>query len=286
MKPLWRQITLTLGVLALGSSPSSGAEKPGRQFQVSAASYAKSADGVNCSNVASRIRSILPIAPVLEQYALSNNLHSGGPPRNEFETTQQYEARVSSLQSAALGGAERVIFRRPLDDDAVVYDADTGRVTIQTIFDAVSEQPRGLPVKVFYKTLRNEERPAQNGYGAKTILTRTVSAYGNLVLMNITQLPQFRRGKFSRREHGLSFSLPTEQARLLNSRGEMIIVAKPLSPFLNYNFKRHKATFNDPTDLSFRIYNFDVEPECIIFLAGGVEAHRITVGAAPADIER
>ena len=69
--------------------------------------YAASVEGVDCTNVAARAKSVVPIEKAL--HGIASSYPWGPPTKGEFESTTAFDQRVHDELSAKLGGTDRIV---------------------------------------------------------------------------------------------------------------------------------------------------------------------------------
>jgi hypothetical protein len=276
-----------LALLVALPPPVSGKAASLKTERLSAATYARAVQNITCENAPSlsSLGSYLPMA--LKKIALSQKLDAtGNLVRDEYETTAQYQERVEEFWGSAFGRSNRIFVARELSPLEISYNADDGSMYVTHIFSPLTKSQRGLAVQIFFGERRSSSEQVQNVFGAKTTLTRESHVTGNLVLdpaTKVTRHPRFVRGRMFEDEAGFSFPLSVDQAKLLKREPTMLLVGKLHKPVPAIGFKRFQATFQDPTDTTIRIFDFTVEAECLIFLAGNKQVGVIDFrnGAVP-----
>jgi hypothetical protein len=186
--------------------------------------------------------------------AIAQRVRKVSKPRSEFEAAADYEARIATFTSQAIGpklkGSDLLAFA--VDDIWVnfSYDADVQRVSL-SIRDAHNTQSirdngnyrfvDGLAVQ----ELKSSRTSAVGGnaFGARLMMSKVQSVVCAVTLAN--QEPG-RLMYFSR----LDFPMAPAEARALKPRVGALLIGRMKAPFLGEYRQFFKATIDYPTEIS------------------------------------
>src|SRR4051812_9208890 len=84
--------------------------------------YAASVAEIDCSNAMIAHTRVAPFEPVAR--AIANLGESAALPKDEFETTDAYRARLRSASQEWLGGTDKIVVVLPIGEWKLKYDAD------------------------------------------------------------------------------------------------------------------------------------------------------------------
>lgn len=175
------------------------------------------------------------------------------PPKDEFESSQQYNARLKSLVMDE-------IYAVKIEETGIVslaYDADsqTMKATIKVRPVAFYENPNSPSLITGITTKKGREAVSsyigQNNYGATRNVTKSVGEDFNVAIEKVPDsLVEDRPlSALMPTDLKLAFPLAPEKAREVKTKLGVLIVCKLKSPFRVYpDFNVTKPTFSDPTD--------------------------------------
>lgn len=129
--------------------------------------YAASVEGVDCTNVAARAKSVVPIEKAL--HGIASSYPWGPPTKGEFESTTAFDQRVHDELSAKLGGTDRIVAVIPIRD-MMKYDADSSTLTINPVDKRIKENV--ITVKAYSDIGGESTYVGSNAYGASTEVSR------------------------------------------------------------------------------------------------------------------
>lgn len=189
------------------------------------------------------------------------------PPKSEFETTAQYEARVSSFRTS-----QPVVISKVIEDRKfLVYDADTGVLRVQSFafdnttfdaWDAFYGSNSGVTAGVSGNVdtvISVSETPAgsysaQNSYGATATIskvTRTVSAIFQGQARSYLDGRLFVNATDRNDVLGLLLMTPAE-AQTFKPQARIAFVVVPISPFVvRSTYKVNTPTISNPIDVTY-----------------------------------
>lgn len=216
------------------------------------------------------------IAPkTFDQALLSMNAPS---PKGEFETTAAYQARLQ-----ATGGTGPIVISKRMEDPKYIeYDADRGGFIVKSyLFDNT-----GFPAwEALYQgglnpsTMSNADivisqsevvtgkYPAQNGFGAKAIITKytkTVKAIYDHELVGYSQ------DLFVAKDEKLGF-LPMEPAvaQAFRQTAKIAFVVVPKAPYVvRRTFRYGETTVRNPTDQTIASTVLIADIQCALLTDG------------------
>jgi hypothetical protein len=210
-------------------------------------------------------------------------------PRGEYETTAQYEARLA----AATGGrGPLIILKQPENrDDYIRYDADNGRLAIQSYaFDNTNFDPwtavYGTPhartlnpstignrdVVISSREVPTGTYEGRNAFGARwtvTRITRTIQAIYEGPEQGLTT-SLFRNVERSTNIVGY-LQMPPEVAQRTKPTLRLAFVVEPRFPFVvrNTYAGRGRITIQNPRDVTESLTMIVGDIQCGLVLDGG-----------------
>lgn len=220
-------------------------------------SYAASIAGVDCSNVASRTNTIIPIEKPLR--GIASRYSSFSPLKGEFESTATFSQRIHDEISSDLGGTDRIVAVIPLRD-MIKYDADTSVVTIDPIDSRVKENV--VTVKAYSGINETGRYAGSNAYGATAQVTRET-------------FTQFFMLFPARGATTIKDTMAPEAARSLKENGSLILIGSLLSPYIATERAHSKATVSDPTDTTYLKFYLAMVAQCAIVVNERQEIGRL-----------
>lgn len=206
--------------------------------------------------------------------------------KDEFETTEQYQARLRKQAVQPLFGsiAPDAILAFVMNPGAN-YDADSQTLTLSIITSAVWESVQidktRLALSIKQAKPTKEKTMGQNAYGAQVEIEKTYAKAFELAIHNYSSfqmentLPENMRrimerpdmpkpdAKFVESLKKPSFvqkiNMQPEEARVAKDRITALILARPTTPYISYGAVLRKATFKDPTEFFSQMYYLDVD---------------------------
>lgn len=252
-------LALPLRHVPAGRGPAANASAAPRPFDPAA--YAASVADVDCTNAADRHGAIKPIGPLLRR--LATRYSSGGPTKEEFETTDQFGARVAADLTRAFGGTDRIVVVQPIGE-SMTYDADRGQATVHTLQDYSGIGVATVPLSS--NLTDTGHYIGTNAFGVSATVTRQTFDQFALRLFVDNRDGLFRTS--------LTLPMQADAARALKRDGVIVIVGTLAPPFLSVSRHHEDATIGDPSDVTYRRYDLTVRPACVIVATGGQEVGR------------
>jgi hypothetical protein len=194
--------------------------------------------------------------------------------KNEFETTEEYQARRAARWKHLLGERDVLVIKKTLSPSAVEYDADSGTTTVRLatmdLASAATDKPASA-IELDFRVLRRPSRLT----GA---LTRSVSLH-----FDPSRLAG-ATGKYSGNE--VTLDLDSATARRLDAAATLamlvaILPDDPTSPVLRIASTRFGERFRgDPKVSKALELSFSATPICAVVLAGTQVIADVTGGLA------
>jgi hypothetical protein len=182
--------------------------------------------------------------------------------KDEFETTDQYQKRLSGQSSEPLFGS--------VGPDAILafgvtpssqYDADSQTLTISlmasSVLKSVQIDSSRLGVKIKRGQTTKHKSIGQNAYGAKVEIEETYAQGFELAIHN------HRNFETEKNLTGYNFvqriNMGPTEAKSLKYKIAALILAKTTTPNISYGASLSKATFNNPTEFFHQTFYVDVD---------------------------
>jgi len=211
--------------------------------------------------------------------------------KDEFESTDQYKQRLSSL-------SEKPLFASVRQDSilafvvspTVTYDADSQMLTINLktspVWQSVQIDRSKLGLEIKTGEIRKENSIGQNAYGAKIEIEKLYSKEYELAIHNQSNfetervLEEYEKKSQQRMaEMRSKYNLPSgpfddaygkeafvqrlkllpTEARVVKDNVSALIVVKPTSPYITYGAILGEATFKDPNAFFSQMYYVDID---------------------------
>lgn len=238
-------------------SPARAATAAPRPFDPKA--YAASVDGVDCTNVAARARSVVPIEKAL--HGIASAYPWGPPTKGEFESSSAFDQRVHDELSAKLGGTDRIVAVIPIRD-MVKYNADTSTLTIDPVDKRIKENV--ITVKAYSDIDGESTYVGSNAYGASTEVSRHTFTQFYMLLP-------------ARGQTAITSTMAPDAARSLKENGSLVLVGSLLSPYIAYERQRGRRTISDPNDVTYLQFYLGMIAQCAVIVNQGQEVGRIAL---------
>lgn len=210
--------------------------------------------------------------------------------KDEFETTDQYQKRLSGQSSEPLFGS--------VGPDAILafvvspssqFDADSQTLTVSLgtspVWQSVQIDRSRLGVRIKRGETTKQKSIGQNAYGAKVEIEETHAKGFELAIHNQrsfekeTVLSEYEKESQRRMaEMRAKYNLPAisldmggetvfvqrinmgpTEAKAAKDKIAALILAKPITPNISYGAILRKATFKDPTEFFHQMYYVDVD---------------------------
>jgi len=206
--------------------------------------------------------------------------------KDEFETTEQFQRRLTEQAGKPLFGS--------VGQDSVLafvvsaglgYDADSQTLTISLPTSAVWQSAQidksRLAVKIKSGKVTKDKSIGQNAYGAKVEIEKTYAKGFELAIHNESNfasekvldenmrrmsersdMPKMPASFFERMKKTAfvqRIKMSPEEARAAKDKISVLILAKPVAPYISYGAILREATFKDPTEFFSQMYYVDVD---------------------------
>jgi hypothetical protein len=182
----------------------------------------------------------------------SKKVHKG-----EYETTEAYESRIrSALPQGTVAVTQKV------DPSGTIFDADTGALTIPEY-----DLPQAMKIietdgsfvgwlaPVFSQRMKTGRYIGQNGFGAKTVVTREEEANIGLAWVRDSG-PHFNP------DADIKIAMTPEKARKYRQDLGVFLVGTLVKPYVARATTFDEATLDDPTELTVGLVGITVAPIC------------------------
>lgn len=240
--------------------------------------YATSIAGVDCSNVLSRYRGIIPFERVARNILQKGQ--SAIPAKSEFETSTTFQDRAQAIYRSYLGGTDKVVAAIPLPAYHLTYDAD--KATMQVVAYRRDYDSRGLSTSPFGDFAANVfsvdgqggAYTASNAYGATVRVDKTTVTNAAI---QFDLNGQYERNVGTLAEAKYTLQMQPDVARLFKNNGMMLVVGTARFPFVSREYVHSAPTISDPSDFTSITYGLRIAPQCIIFAHDGIEDGRVAI---------
>lgn len=222
----------------------------------------------------------------IEQVYQSFDRRKNAERKDEFETTEQFQRRLTTQAVTPLYGSVTLDSILAFVVSPILeYNADSQTLTISLPTSEVWKSAQIDNSKLALKIKRGEVTRAksigQNAYGAKVEIEKTYAKGFELAIHNesnfetekvldesmrrLLERPEsakipasfFERMKKTVFVHRLKSG--PEEARATKDKLSAIILAKPTIPYISYGAILREATFKDPTEFFSQMYYIDVD---------------------------
>lgn len=215
----------------------------------------------SCEAAASHIK-LVSSADSIERGISSNNkvkFTDLGFEKDEYETTDQYSARVAGQLHVFFGEPGKVVFKATVPDDLVSYNADLGLMAIQLENRASYESvytPAHLKLPVFDEEEKVGVRHGQTAMGIKfdyelwTAYKRTIDVSFPFNGTNVGD--------------PFEISVPPAEAKQLRENLTLLAFGDVTSPYMTSEDDEDVASLDDPVYLITREEIYYARPSCLI----------------------
>lgn len=174
--------------------------------------------------------------------------------KDEFETTGQYQARLSQIVDREFPGS-LISVAAIVSPYKMSYDADSGRLTVEVIRTDYSVDRSNLAVTEIASESRVDGYyEAQNSYGASVEVERRTESEVVIAWDGLTS-------SFSGTKAYLDVG--SDAARSLKQHAELVIVGSLVAPFLEQRYDLDLPTLDSPIRRSTTSYALSIKSKCI-----------------------
>lgn len=235
-------------------------------------SYDKAVANLDCESIKSIDPAIFSLSRTYSNILNRKDVASGAvAQKDQFETAQDYSARLDDLWRKPLGSATTIVIDQTIGPSAE-YNADRELLTIDNLI---------------HKLDKDSNAPSASGYSSNVMVGGNESsstyvgsnAFGvsrKIDVMKLTTL----NFVFSERVLGYPFRdgigfldagliIDKNLAKAVMTRGHIVWIADAKSPFASYELYRDRPTLDSPTDVRSHDYNLSVKLKCVLFTVDG-----------------
>ena len=183
--------------------------------------------------------------------------------KGEFETSDQYNSRISRMRGLPILGALRRdgIFAFAVDNLKTTYNADARElealVRLGAVWKNVTPDPGLRAFSLKTKILRRKY-VGQNAMGAKVLVDELASESFEAAIANFRQ---FKPVELDRRQFFVKTIIQADvaKAKLIKERLRALVVCRLLSPYTGYGAVLDEATFGKSSQYFLRMYYLNAE---------------------------
>jgi hypothetical protein len=200
------------------------------------------------------------------------------PPKDEFETTADYERRTQAARAGLPSGP--ILIDRPWARQRPIYDADKSLLTFyawtlgQSELDfgsllGIGTQPlaRGVAIDIAERTESQSSYEGTNGFGAKVQVSRTVKSVDTIWERWLKWFGNsFANSKSSAIVAQLP--MPAAQARDVVENGGSAVVAVLRPPYLMTGLTVSGPTFQVPLETQRNVRALTADIQCVLVYNG------------------
>jgi hypothetical protein len=196
------------------------------------------------------------IEQVYKAFAMRKNAKE----KDEFETTDNYQRRLSMWATKPIFGSvcqdSLLAF---VASPTIKYDADSQTLTVKiepsnvyTILGKDDNRRWGIPIK---RVSTRQKSIKQNAFGVKVQVEEFYNKRFELAINDMEEKKIFY----------LQINMGPVEAKAAKNKIAVLILAKPVDPYISSGATLINATFNDPTEYFSEIYYIDVNLKEIWF---------------------